>query len=98
MLPSDVGQHQAPWFFLLPSYWRRRQRDDVDDKILDHLLTATTADKGVAVAISDLRKTYTGAKGVKQARSSPNKGVSPVKYLAPKRVFCLQSVCNTCSK
>lgn len=76
VLPSDVGRHQAPWFFLLPSYWRRRQRDDVGEKLLDQLLTTTTADKGVAVAISDLRKSYPGATGVKQARTSRNKGAS----------------------
>lgn len=68
VVPSERGQQQKPWFFLQRSYWRRRSADAEHEKLLGHLLSASTAEKGIAVAISNLRKTYGGADGDKQVR------------------------------
>lgn len=63
VVPSELGRQQKPWFLLQPSYWRRRAADAEHEKLLAHMLSSSTADKGVAVAISNLRKTYGGARG-----------------------------------
>lgn len=70
VVPSEQGQQQKPWFFLQRSYWQRRAADAEHEKLLAHLLSASTAEKGIAVAISNLRKTYGGADGDKQVRLS----------------------------
>jgi len=65
VVPSEVGQQKLPpHFFLLPSYWRSRRKAASDEKLLAHLLSASNhGSKGIAVAISDLRKTYAAADG-----------------------------------
>ena len=63
VVPSELGRQQKPWFFLQPSYWRRRAADAEHEKLLAHMLSSSTAEKGVAVAISNLRKTYGSARG-----------------------------------
>ena len=72
-------QKLKPYFFLLPSYWRARRAAASDEKLLAHLLSRSVSGgangngadanddgsggKGIAVTISDLRKTYAAADG-----------------------------------
>ena len=93
VVPSELGRQQAPWFFLQPSYWRRRAADAESEKLLAHLLSSSTAEKGVAVAISNLRKTYGGAD--KQVWAGDGGALASGRYSRqPSHLSCCCRVCN----